>query len=68
MAVPPTASVGEGGGMIQVCATLSVTGGGTTAGDIDIMLATSDGKLTSPITAQVDLAIIMTLQNLALRW
>ena len=44
MGLPATASVDEDAGMIQVCATLSVTGGGSTAGDIDFMLATSNGK------------------------
>ena len=42
VAIPPTASVGEEEGTVEVCATLSVSG--TTAGAIDIMLATSDGE------------------------
>ena len=37
-------SVGEGDGTVEVCATLTVSGGGSTAIDIDIILATSDGK------------------------
>ena len=67
VAVPSTASVGEDGGTVRVCATLSVTGGGSTAIDIDIMLATSDGKSTVPPLNKLILHC-MHQQNQALRW
>ena len=45
VSVPPTASVLENGGTVQVCATLKVVGAGvTTDSPISITLATSDGK------------------------